>query len=178
MTQELFPRAEFPAPAQKSAAEVPEGRPRLRVPVRDQVEFQTASLDQLLPPEHEARVVWSAVCQLDLGSWLGEIKAVEGHVGRDATMPQLLVALWVYATLRGVASARELERLCQAHLAYRWLCGGVSVNHHLLSDFRSQGGEKWDALLTQLVGSLMSEGLVTLDRVAQDGMKVRSSAGK
>ena len=98
-----------------------------------------------------ARVVWSAVCQLDLGSWLGEIKAVEGHVGRDATPPQLLVALWVYATLRGIASARELERLCHNHLAYRWLCGGVSVNHHLLSDFRSTGGDKWDALLTQLV---------------------------
>lgn len=178
MSQELFPREEFRAQPNESSVEAPAGRPRLRVPVRDQVEFQTASLDQLLPPEHEARVVWSAVCQLDLGSWLGEIKAVEGHVGRDATMPQLLVALWVYATLRGVASARELERLCQAHLAYRWLCGGVSVNHHLLSDFRSTGGEKWDALLTQLVGSLMSAGLVTLDRVAQDGMKVRASAGK
>lgn len=84
----------------------------------------------------------------------------------------------MYATLRGVASARELERLCQAHLAYRWLCGGVSVNHHLLSDFRSQGGDQWDDLLTQLVGSLMSARLVTLDRVAQDGMKVRASAGK
>lgn len=178
MAQELFRQEEFPSESNERSIQTSAGRPRLRVPVRDQVEFQTASLDQLLPPEHEARVVWSAVCQLDLGSWLGEIKAVEGHVGRDATMPQLLVALWVYATLRGVASARELERLCQAHLAYRWLCGGVSVNHHLLSDFRSQGGEKWDALLTQLVGSLMSEGLVTLDRVAQDGMKVRASAGK
>lgn len=178
MPQELLDREEFRAEASSSRGEVSGGRPRLRVPVRDQVEFQTASLDQLLPPEHEARVVWSAVCQLDVGSWLGQIKAVEGHVGRDATMPQLLVALWVYATLRGVASARELERLCQAHLAYRWLCGGVSVNHHLLSDFRSQGGERWDDLLTQLVGSLMSKGLVTLDRVAQDGMKVRASAGK
>lgn len=178
MSQELFDREEFRAPTDVPGAEEMAGQPRLRVPVRDQVEFQTASLDQLLPPEHEARVVWSAVCQLDLGSWLGEIKAVEGHVGRNATTPHLLVALWVYATLRGIASAREVERLGHNHLAYRWLCGGVSVNYHLLSDFRSEGGDKWDALLTQLVGALMSEGLVTLDRVAQDGMRVRASAGK
>jgi transposase len=177
MSGELFEREEFALP-QSEQAPGAAGRPRLRVPVRDQVEFQTASLDQLLPPEHEARVVWSAVTQLDVGGWLGEIQAVEGHVGRNATSPQLLVALWVYATLRGVGSARELERLCQHHLAYRWLCGGVSVNHHLLSDFRAQGGEKWDALLTQLIGSLLNAGLVTLDRVAQDGMKVRASAGK
>lgn len=178
MPQKLFEGEEFRRGTDAQPIKALPSRPRLREPVRDQIEFQTASLDQLLPPDHEARMVWSAVCQLDLGSWLGEIKAVEGHVGRDATTPQLLVALWVYATLRGIASARELERLCHNHLAYRWLCGGVSVNYHLLSDFRSTGGDKWDTLLTQLVGALMSEGLVTLDRVAQDGMRVRAKAGK
>jgi transposase len=109
---------------------------------------------------------------------LAEIKAVEGHVGRDATDPRLLVALWVFATLKGIGSARELERLCKDHLAYQWLCGGVSVNYHMLADFRSQGGAKWDALLTQIVATLMAEGLVTMDRVAQDGMRVRADAGK
>ena len=90
----------------------------------------------------------------------------------------MLVALWVFATLRGVGSARELERLCEDHLAYQWLCGGVSVNYHTLADFRSQGGDKWDELLTQIVATLMDEGLVTMDRVAQDGMRVRADAGK
>jgi hypothetical protein len=89
----------------------------------------------------------------------------------------LLVALWVFATLRGVGSARELDRLCSDHLAYQWLCGGVSVNYHTLADFRSGGGEKWDELLTQIVATLMDEGLVTMDRVAQDGMRVRADAG-
>jgi hypothetical protein len=89
-----------------------------------------------------------------------------------------LVALCVLATPDGEASARKLADLCENHLAYRWLCGGVSVNHKLLSDFRSQGGEKWKDLLTQIVGSLLAEGLVTMNRVAQDGMRVRASAGK
>src|SRR6185295_3806160 len=122
--------------------------------------------------------VWAAVASLDLGRWLREVRAVEGHVGRDATDPRLLVALWVYATLEGVGSARELARLCEKHLAYQWLCGGVTVNYHLLADFRSQGGDKWDEVLTQIVASLLAEGLVTMNRVAQDGMRVRASAGK
>ncbi len=115
---------------------------------------------------------------LDLTSWLREIKAVKGHVGRDATDPRLLVALWVYATLKGIGSARELARQCDQCLPYQWLCGGVSVNYHMLSDFRSQGGEKWDDLLTQIVAVLLDAGLVKMDRVAEDGMRVRASAGK
>jgi transposase len=148
------------------------------VPQRDQGEFSWSSLDERLDPDSPARAVWVLVCRLDLDAWLADIKAVERHVGRDATDPRLLVALWVFATLKGVGSARELERLCKDHLAYQWLCGGVSVNYHMLADFRSQGGEKWDALLTQIVATLMAEGLVTMDRVAQDGMRVRADAGK
>jgi transposase len=153
------------------------GIPRLRMPHRDQVELQWLALDELLEADHPARVVWDVVCGLDLRLWLQDIRAVEGGAGRDATDPRLLVALWIYATIDGVGSARELARLCQKHLAYRWLCGGVGINHHLLSDFRSQGGEKWDALLTQIVASLMAENLVSLRCVAQDGMRVRAQAG-
>ena len=170
---------DLPEPTPEQAGKTPgRGIPRLRVPQRDQVEFSWSSLDDRLDPDSQARVVWTLVCRLDLDAWLADIKAVEGHVGRDATDPRLLVALWVFATLKGVGSARELERLCNNHLAYQWLCGGVSVNYHMLADFRSQGGEKWDELLTQIVGTLMAAGLVTLDRVAQDGMRVRANAGQ
>ena len=168
--------AETPSPAQ--VAQPMAGTPRLRVPQRNQIEMHWASLDELLEADHSARLVWMAVARLRLDQWLDEIKAVEGNVGRDATDPRLLLALWVYATLRGIGSARELARLCEKHVAYQWLCGGVSVNYHMLADFRSQGGDKWDALLTQIVASLLAEGLVTMDRVAQDGMRVRASAGK
>ena len=136
------------------------------------------SLDERLDPDSQARIVWRLVCQLDLDAWLSDIKAIEHHVGRNATDPRLLVALWVFATVKGIGSAREIERLCKDHLSYQWLCGGVSVNYHMLADFRSQGGDKWDELLTQIVATLMDENLVTMDRVAQDGMKVRADAGK
>jgi hypothetical protein len=90
----------------------------------------------------------------------------------------MLMALWVYATIEAIGSARKIADLCGRDLPFQWICGGVSVNHHLLSDFRSQNGEAWDELLTQIVASLSAEGLVSMKRVAQDGMRVRADAGK
>ena len=180
MTLPLFSPDNLPEPTSpaQAAQSMPVAKPRLRRPIRDQIEVCWASLDDLVEADHPVRVVWAAVCTLDLKSWLGEIKAVEGHVGRDATDPRLLVALWVFATLKAVGSARELARLCKESLPYKWLCGGVSINYHMLSDFRSSGGEKWDELLTQIVGTLLDAELVKMDRVAQDGMRVRASAAR
>lgn len=177
MSGALFDRegGELPSPAE--VVEKTFAQPRLRVPHRDQIEMHWASLDQLLEADHAVRLIWQAVAALPLDRWFDEIKAVHGHVGRNATDPRLLVALWVYATLQGVGSARQLEQYCRQYVPYQWLCGGVTVNHHLLSDFRSHGGEKWDDLLTRIVASLLDRGLVTMNRVAQDGMRVRANAG-
>jgi transposase len=176
MSDSLFDPAELPPRPPEEPA--PPGRPRLRLAVRDQVEYREASLDQLIPPDHQVRVVWEAVQLLDLSPWLANFKAVEGHVGRDGTDPHILMALLVYATLQGEASARKMARLCEEHLAYQWICGGVSLNYHTISDFRSALGENWNTLFTRLVGGLMHDGLVTMQRVAQDGMRVRANAGK
>ncbi len=153
------------------------GPKRLRYAVRNQVQFEECCLDELLPEEHEARIVWEYVCGLDLSELIESVQAVEGGPGQAPADPRVLLTLWLYATLRGVGSARELNRLCRQHVAYRWICGGVSMNYHTLSDFRTQHVDLLDRLLTDSVASLMAEGLVTLDRVAQDGMKVRASAG-
>jgi len=152
------------------------GKVRLSRANRQQVQWREATLDELLPREHRARAVWDFVEKQDLSEYLADRAAVEGHAGRPAIDPAILLALWLYATSQGVSSARELERLSNEHDAYRWLCGGVSVNHHTLSDFRALG-EKLDALLTRSLAVLSREGLITLDRVAQDGMRVRASAG-
>jgi transposase len=153
------------------------GRPRLREANRAQVELRPVDLEALLPADHRARAVWSFVERLDLSRFYAAIRAVEGHAGRPAADPKILLALWLYATLEGVGSARALARLCGAHDAYRWICGGVSVNHHTLADFRVAHVEELDELLTQSVATLMVAGAVTLERVAQDGMRVRASAG-
>ncbi|MGH7224238.1 MAG: IS1182 family transposase [Gemmataceae bacterium] len=156
------------------------GQPRLRCAVRDQIEFRACALNDMLPEDHQARSVWKFVEGLDLAPIYDEIASIAGRPGHPATDPRILFALWLYATLRGVGSARELARLCDVqtgHVAYMWICGGVSMNYHTLSDFRTQHVDLLDQLLTESVASLMAEGLVSLDRVAQDGMKVRANAG-
>lgn len=146
-------------------------------PNRLQVELRPSDLESLLPADHTARLVWGFVEQQDLSAWYASIKAVEGGPGRNPIAPEILLSLWLYATLEGVGSARALARLCDANDAYRWLCGGVRVNHHTLSDFRVGQGAALDQLLTTSVASLISAGEVQMQRVAQDGMRVRASAG-
>lgn len=151
--------------------------PRLRVAVRNQLELRTFDLDSTLPADHAARSVWDVVEQLDLIAYYDVIAARGETPGRPATDPKILVALWIYATTEGVGSARQLARLCETHDAYRWLAGGVSINHHTLSDFRIGHEAALDGLLTQVVAVLMHRKLVKLRRVAQDGMRVRAHAG-
>ena len=134
-------------------------------------------LEATLAPEHPARSVWAFVEGLDLSALYGDIGSVEGRAGRAAIDPRILMVLWLYATIDGVGSAREIERLTQSHDAYRWICGGVNVNHHTLSDFRCARLEVLEGLLTHSVAVLLEQGLVQLDRVAQDGMRVRAGAG-
>lgn len=153
------------------------GTPRLRTANREQIEFRACCWNDMLAEDHQARIVWQYVLGMDLSPLLGRIKAVQHHPGHPPIDPRIMLALWLYATLRGVGAARELARRCGTDLAFQWICGGVSVNHHTLADFRTQHVEFLDRLLTKSVALLMQQELVTLDRVAQDGMRVRASAG-
>lgn len=174
MSEELFPGLKrVEAPEKKEA----EASPRLARPNRRQVQLRAMDLEGLLPLDHRARVVWGFVEQLDLTPLYAKVKAVEGRAGRPAIDPMILMALWLYATVEGVGSARQLARLCNESDAYRWICGGVGVNHHALSDFRVGHEAFLDGALTTSVASLMAAGAVKLKRVSQDGMRVRASAG-
>jgi transposase len=164
-------------PERRGPAAPAGGRPRLRCAERGQVELRALSLDQLLPAEHRARQVWAFVEGLDLAPLHDRIRAVEGHPGHPPADPRVLVALWLEATLDGVGSARELDRLCQEHVAYQWLRGGVGTNHKSLADFRVAHGDLLERLLVDGFAALLKAGIAGLDSVAQDGMRVRAGAG-
>jgi transposase len=171
------PRLLLELPRRDSSAPESQPAPRYATANRTQIELIPTDLDALLPPGHMARLVWRFAEGLNLSAFYAAIKAREGHPGRDPIDPRILVALWLYATIDGVGSARELDRLCYSQDAYRWIRGGVSVNYHTLSDFRSDHDAALDELVTQSIAMLRHRGVVTLARVAQDGMRVRASAG-
>ncbi len=150
---------------------------RVLRPNRTQMELRPCDLESLLPEGHRARIVWAYVEQADLSRMYAGIKAVEGGSGRTPIAPEILFALWLYATVDGVGSARAIARLTREQDAYRWICGGVQVNYHTVADFRGEQGEALDGLLTDSVAALLAVGAVKLKRVAQDGMRVRATAG-
>ena len=161
------------APASAGAS----GAPRLREPVRDQVELRAVDIENLIGADHPVRVIWGYVAKVDLRALEAAIGSREGTPGHPAIAPRLLLALWLYATSQGVGSARTLAKLCERDDAYRWLCGGVSVNYHTLADFRVAHPRLLDELLIEHVASLVAAGVVDFDVLGQDGIRVRASAG-
>lgn len=153
------------------------GNARTKTPERSQVEMRFLSLDQWLAEEHRVRIVWQYAQSLDLSELYSCIKATRDSVGRSPIDPRILFALWLFATIEGISSARRLAELTERDIAYMWICGGVSVNHHRLSDFRADHGELLERIMTDSIAVLIAQDLIKLETVAQDGMRVRASAG-
>lgn len=147
------------------------GAVRLRKPERRQMIMAVHCPEDLVGAGHAVRMVAAVVAKLDLSRFAEPIQARAGVAGRDATDPELLVGLWLYGCIRGIRSGRELARRCEQSAAFRWLCGGMSVDHRLLSDFRTDHGEALDELFTQVIATLVDQGLVRVSRVSQDGVE-------
>lgn len=150
---------------------------RIARAAREQIELVPRSLEETIAEDHPARAIWAMLERLDLSQFYTAIRAAVDGPGRPASDPRVLLGLWLLATVEGIGSARRLARLSEEHDAYRWLRGGVPVNYHLLSDFRVTQRTALDAVLTQTITLLLNAELVTLTRVAQDGVRVRAAAG-
>src|SRR3972149_4988736 len=164
-----------PAPRMEEAPRI--GTPRTEKPHRTQAEWGIVSVDELVPKDHRARSVWEFVGRVDLSPLYERIQAREAQPGRPAIDPKILMAIWILGATHGIASARERGRLCREHAAYRWICGGVSVNYHTISDFRTGNLAAFRKALVGSVAVLLQRGLVDLDTLGQDGIRVRASAG-
>jgi transposase len=158
--------------------ELPPAPPRLRRADRAQVLLRPCALEDLLDGEHPARVIWELVGRWDLSEFLKAVQARGEKPGRAATDPWILISIWLYAYTKGVSNGRELARLCEDHDAYRWICGGVSLNYHTLNDFRVEHQKALDGLLTQMIAALLAQKLIDVSRISNDGTRVCAGAGR
>ena len=150
---------------------------KINGPIRDQIEMQINTLDMLLPPNHKARGIWEFVDNMDTRPCFVNVNTYFGHVGRSATSPKILFALWLYSILDGNTSARKLEELCKNHNVYKWLAGGVSINRTMLSEFRNNDPIHFEDLLTSCLAVMVQAGLIDDTDFAQDGTKIKANAG-
>lgn len=151
-------------------------KPRTTEPIRNQGVIRFEMPDDDLPLEHPARVLWVAIGKLDLSAFLADARAVEGRAGRPTHSPRMLLTLWTYAISQGIGSAREIARRVEMDRAFGWIVGGASVCHDRLSRFRVGHKDALDGVMTEILGVLMHEGLLSLRLVSLDGMRVRASA--
>lgn len=176
----LFPESDIKPRSSHTAIEalpLSSPAPRLKYINRDQLLLRTVIIDKLIDDKHPARAIWEFTGHLDLTAFYEKIEAVEGVAGRRATDPRLLISLWIYALSQGIGSARKIAELCEYHPAFQWLAGTEEINHHTISDFRVDHKEALEKLFIQVLGILSAEGLVTLERVAHDGTKIKAYAG-
>jgi transposase len=179
MDDALFPAGTPQSPDLLPAAgPLPPGEPRLRLADRAQMLLRPCSLEDLIGPDHPVRIVWALVCGWDLGLFLAAIAARGEASGRAATDPRILICLWLHAYTQGISSGRELNELCESHEAYRWICGGVSLNYHTINDFRVDHAQPLDGLLTQMIAALLRCELVSVERISNDGTRQRCGAGR
>jgi len=164
------------AAERENPAVVARPQPRVKPINRQQSVLRPVEVERLVEEDHPARAIWELVGRLLPTDFYSGIKAVEGTAGQAAFDPQLLTSLWVYAYSRGVGSAREIARLCEYHPAFQWLTGLEAVNYHSLSDFRTRHPEALSRLFTEVLGLLSHAGLITLERVMQDGTKIKAFA--
>jgi len=160
----------------KQESETRVGKPRYEVIDREQLCWRPIDIERLIGAEHPARAVWEFIGRLELSPYQEEARAVEGKAGRPGWEPRLLVSLWVYGYSQGIGSARAIEELCQWEPAYQWLTGSRVINAHTLSDFRVKHPTALNGLFVQTLGLLSVDGLITLERVMQDGTKIRAKA--
>lgn len=171
----LFPLPEYNLKPNPSV--INKAKPRLNSPQRNQIEFVNMCIDDLIPEDHQARSIWNYVKQMDLSLITNKIQSTSATPGRPATDPQILLSLWIYAMAEGIGSARVINKYCSEHLAFKWICGGVAVNSHTISDFRKENADEFDELVSMTIARLMEKDLITLKRISQDGMRVRANAG-
>lgn len=176
MSDQLF-LFQLPEHVKKDKTNNQSDKPRLVTVCRNQYELVPRLLDNLISKDHLARDVWNYVQNLDLSIVLRKIQSREGHPGRPSTDPKITLSLWLFSTIKGIGSSRVIADYCKEHDAYKWICGGVNVNYHSISDFRTYHGDLLNDLLTQSVAVLSTAGIISLERVSQDGMRVRASAG-
>ena len=153
------------------------GDARVQLAVRNQVEIRMMSLEQMVPENNFVRTAVRFVESLDLSELYEAIKAKDGHAGRTPIDPRILFSIWLFATLEGETSGRRISTLTERDTIYMYLCGGVSVNYHTICDFRVDHADLLERVLTDSIAALHCTGLIRLETIAQDGMRVRASAG-
>ena len=144
---------------------------------RSQTRWEQLDIEELIPQNHAARVIWEVSGKFDFRRFEATRKTREDEAGRPCWSPRLLASIWIYSYSVGIASARAIERMMTHEPGLRWLAGTEVINHHTLSDFRVEDKEGLEGLFAQFLAMLETAGVVDFRTMLHDGTKVKTVAG-
>jgi transposase len=134
----------------------------------------TVCLRECLPPDHLARFVVDIIALLDLKC----IYVHYGERGGKAYAPEILLGLLFYGYATGVFSSRKIEKKTIESIPFRYLAGGMHIDHDTVADFRKTFLAEIAELFVQIVLVAHAAGVLKIGNISLDGTKVHADASK
>lgn len=142
---------------------------------RDQGVLFGPTLDDWIGPDHPVRLFDEILRACQWRQWEAHYN---GRIGQPPIHPRVVASALLWGMSRGLRSSRMLEYACAHYVDYIWLCEGRQIDHSTFCEFRCAFGDELKGLFGQVAGIGMRMGLVSLNRVALDGTRVRANASK
>lgn len=139
---------------------------------RGQMVLFAERLDDALPPDHTVRLLDEILSRIPWTKWEA---TYHGRLGQPAIHPRVLAGVLLYGLLTRIRSSRALEEALVVRLDFRWLVEGRTMDHTTLSEFRRRHPAELKDLFMQVCQIARTLGLVSLQRLAFDGTRVRAN---
>jgi len=134
----------------------------------------TVYLRECLPADHLARFVVDLIALLDLKC----IYVRYGQRGGKAYAPEILLGLLFYGYATGVFSSRQIENKTVESIPFRYIAGGMHIDHDTLADFRKTFLPEIGELFVQIVLLAHTAGVLKIGNISLDGTKIHADASK
>lgn len=140
--------------------------------VREQAVLFSPTLDDVVSPDHEVRLLDDVLKGLDWSEWEAHYP---GGRGQPPIHPRMLAGIWLYGMMRRIRTSRPLEYACGHNVDFMWLAEGLIPDHSTLADFFSKFRKELKSLFRQVCKIAMTMGLIRLGEVAFDATRVKAS---
>jgi transposase len=136
----------------------------------------TESLDQIIGPDNEVRIIDLFVESISLADFKFNIKTTKE--GRPAYHPKDLLKLFVYGYINHIRSSRQLEKECKRNIELLWLMKELAPDHNTISNFRRDNEKAIRKVFRHTVSIAKHFDLIGGTLVAGDSTKLRAQNSK
>jgi transposase len=134
------------------------------------------SLDQLVEPDNEVRIIDLFVESIQLADFKFAIKTTTE--GRPAYHPKDLLKLYVDGYLNSIRSSRALEKECKRNIEVIWLMKELVPDHNTISNFRRDNEKAIRKVFRHTVSIAKHFDLIGGKLIAGDSTKLRAQNSK